>query len=700
MRIPLKSLILPWLLALTLIVNLGPAPASAENSGVVEDFRPVLQTYRIVNEEYLKQENIDKGKLVKGAIDGMLEVLPDGFDGKGRREIEVEEFSWNGLQPKEALQPTMELYQKLLDETREEEYPGKKDLLKAAISGMLEVTGDSYARVYTEEEFQELRRSLENGVFVGFGLELKKAEGPPRVLGIHSDSPASRSSIRTGDLFLRIDGKSTERMSCERVIDLLSGEKGEKTSLRIEHRNGEREKITLVRSEFEVTPLESELLPGSNIALLDINLFSSATHRELESFLKNIKERFLEPRVEDELNNQGELGKYYCLLGTAHAKNEGYEKALKYYKYAKEIFEKEEIEVPVSLARTYDNLGSVYQKEEKFTEAIEYHEKALASYRDLSNEKVAEIAKTYGNIGTTHFESGKNSKAKEYYGQAAELLEGVSGSERVYLAQVYSDLGVVLENQGKIDESIELQENALGILEEAPQESPAAFANIYGRLASAHREKGEIEQTMDYYEKRSRARREASDAEARSDLSSYGNLKWKHGTEEDKIKSVEEYEKQIMALQGFSGIIVDLRNNSGGSQSSAISSLMEFFEEGPVAKSLRWDGEISVYEAMGDAFPNFPSVVLINNRTASASEVFAVAIQDRERGVLVGRRSYGKPYGQTIYKMSDGFYVELTVREFLAPSGKEFPKEGLEPDLSSPDYPEDIPLAIEWILEN
>ena len=119
-----------------------------------------------------------------------------------------------------------------------------------------------------------------------------------------------------------------------------------------------------------------------------------------------------------------------------------------------------------------------------------------------------------------------------------------------------------------------------------------------------------------------------------------------------------------------------------------------------MAKFRRGDGEIAVHEAMGDAFPNFPLAVLINNRTASGAEVFAGTIQDRERGILVGRRSYGKLYGQTIYKLSDGFYVALTVREFLAPSGEELSKKGLEPDLSSPDYREDIPLSIEWILEN
>jgi|GEM_PF-4143913 len=222
MRKPLKSLAVPCLLALSLIVYLGPAMVSAEDSGVIEDFRPVLQTYRLANEKYLKHENIDKEKLINGAIDGMLEELPDSFDGKGRRKIELEEFSWDNLQPEKALQPAMELYRELLDETKGEEYPGKKDLLKAAISGMLEATGDSYAEVYNEKEFQRFRKAVEDSFVVGFGLELKKAEGPPRVLEIHSDSPASRSSIRPGDLVLRIDGKSTKEMPYERIISKIT----------------------------------------------------------------------------------------------------------------------------------------------------------------------------------------------------------------------------------------------------------------------------------------------------------------------------------------------------------------------------------------------------------------------------------------------------------------------------------------------
>ena len=222
MRKPLKSLAVPCLLALSLIVYLGPAMVSAEDSGVIEDFRPVLQTYRLANEKYLKHENIDKEKLINGAIDGMLEELPDSFDGKGRRKIELEEFSWDNLQPEKALQPAMELYRELLDETKGEEYPGKKDLLKAAISGMLEATGDSYAEVYNEKEFQRFRKAVEDSFVVGFGLELKKAEGPPRVLEIHPDSPASRSSIRTGDIVHRIDGKSTKEMPYERIISKIT----------------------------------------------------------------------------------------------------------------------------------------------------------------------------------------------------------------------------------------------------------------------------------------------------------------------------------------------------------------------------------------------------------------------------------------------------------------------------------------------
>lgn len=701
MRKYLTPSIIAWLVVLILIGNLGSGPALAIEGEIPEDFYPVLTTYRLINEKYLESEKINKKELIKGAIDGMTEVIPEGlkegFIKDKLRELNGQEITGDKLQPTEALKPAVEIYQRILDEISQKETLEKTEFVKGGMSGMLDVSGDDYSAVLTTEEYKELRRK--KGKYVGLGMELERGKGPAKILDTYPDTPTSRSPIGPGDLILKIDGKPTDGMSFKEITEFLTGEKKTEVELTVKHQNGEREDVTLARKEIKIPPVEYELLPESGIALFDINTFTSETNRELKNYLEEMEERFLKPERPEDQDTEKEISELYGLLGNAHTEDENYKKALQYYNYARETLEKGRIKSSLLLARTYDNIGSIYQKKEEYDKAIKYHEKALETYRELESKENIETGKTYGNIGNAYSGKGNYEKAMESYRQAAKILEGGPESEKVFLAQVYSDLGVALENAERIEKAITRQEQAVKMFEEVSGSYPDALARIYNGLASAYREKGDVDKTMDYYQKRGEVKRMDSEKESRVNLNSYGNLTG-HGTEGAKRRPLEDHKKEIMALQGFQGIIIDLRNNLGGSVDSTVSAMSEFIDSGIVGRSSNADGTMKKYESLGNEVPDFPLAVLINSETASAAELFAVTIKEREVGILVGRKSYGKQSVQTVFKIGNGFWVRLTTGKYYKPSGDNIPSDGLKPDLSSPKLQEDIPLAKEWILKN
>ncbi len=144
--------------------------------------------------------------------------------------------------------------------------------------------------------------------------------------------------------------------------------------------------------------------------------------------------------------------------------------------------------------------------------------------------------------------------------------------------------------------------------------------------------------------------------------------------------------------EGVEGIVVDLRNNGGGSLQEANELTGLFIEYGPTVQirhsSRRvWrDGK-----RMRTAYYDGPLVVLINRLSASASEIFAGAIQDYERGIIVGDRSFGKGTVQTLVPLTEG-QLKITESKFYRISGDSTQHRGVVPDITFPSLydPEDI----------
>lgn len=150
---------------------------------------------------------------------------------------------------------------------------------------------------------------------------------------------------------------------------------------------------------------------------------------------------------------------------------------------------------------------------------------------------------------------------------------------------------------------------------------------------------------------------------------------------EDTASNLHEQLQTLMA-QNPKGIILDLRNNGGGLVTAAVSVGSEFIHEGVILYEKYGDGSLVDYSAEPDGLAvGVPLVVLVNEGTASASEIVAGAIQDYGLGKLVGVTTYGKGSMQYWMPISDGGTVRVTVAKWLTPNKRTIDKVGLTPDL-------------------
>jgi carboxyl-terminal processing protease len=130
------------------------------------------------------------------------------------------------------------------------------------------------------------------------------------------------------------------------------------------------------------------------------------------------------------------------------------------------------------------------------------------------------------------------------------------------------------------------------------------------------------------------------------------------------------------------GIVLDLRNNPGGLMQSAIDVASQFLSDGVVLYEQRRDGvPLPFFARPGGLATNTPMVVLINGRSASASEIVAGALQDRGRATLIGEKTYGKDSVQNVHQLSDRSSVRVTFARWLTPQQQEISPGGLKPDI-------------------
>lgn len=144
-----------------------------------------------------------------------------------------------------------------------------------------------------------------------------------------------------------------------------------------------------------------------------------------------------------------------------------------------------------------------------------------------------------------------------------------------------------------------------------------------------------------------------------------------------------QYEEALNELtdQGMTGLIVDLRNNPGGNLNTVCEMLDLVLPKGTIVYTEDKDGKRETATSDDEHQINVPMVVLVNGNSASASEIYAGAIQDYGIGKIVGTQTYGKGVVQQIFDLGDGTSVKLTIAEYFTPSGRNIDGEGITPDV-------------------
>jgi carboxyl-terminal processing protease len=145
------------------------------------------------------------------------------------------------------------------------------------------------------------------------------------------------------------------------------------------------------------------------------------------------------------------------------------------------------------------------------------------------------------------------------------------------------------------------------------------------------------------------------------------------------LKSIKKFEKN----SNIKGYVIDLRNNPGGLLTQAINITDFFLDDGEIVstKGRKISETRKFFARRGDEVNGKPVIVMINNGSASASEIFAGALKDHKRAIILGENSYGKGSVQSIIPLRNGGGMRLTISKYYLPSGKSISEIGVTPDI-------------------
>ena len=156
---------------------------------------------------------------------------------------------------------------------------------------------------------------------------------------------------------------------------------------------------------------------------------------------------------------------------------------------------------------------------------------------------------------------------------------------------------------------------------------------------------------------------------------------------------IREYEKS----NKIDGYILDLRNNPGGLLTQAINITDFFLDDGEIVstKARKRSETRKFFARKGDEIKGKPIIVLINNGSASASEIFAGALKDHKRAIILGENSYGKGSVQSIIPLQDGGGIRLTISKYYLPSGDSISEVGVTPDIFVEEFGDNFQINSE-----
>ncbi|MBQ2473500.1 MAG: S41 family peptidase [Lachnospira sp.] len=162
-------------------------------------------------------------------------------------------------------------------------------------------------------------------------------------------------------------------------------------------------------------------------------------------------------------------------------------------------------------------------------------------------------------------------------------------------------------------------------------------------------------------------------------------------TTDQFIDAIEDLE-----AQGMVGLVIDIRDNPGGVLSTVVDMLEYILPDGLIVYTEDVDGNRTNYSGDDNNELTIPVAVLVNGNSASASEIFAGAVQDYELGAIIGTQTFGKGIVQTIQPLTDGSAIKYTIAKYFTPKGQDIHGVGVTPDITvEPDSSSDTDNQLE-----
>lgn len=163
----------------------------------------------------------------------------------------------------------------------------------------------------------------------------------------------------------------------------------------------------------------------------------------------------------------------------------------------------------------------------------------------------------------------------------------------------------------------------------------------------------------------------------------------------------EDFEKSYKKLKdgGIEGLVLDLRNNPGGSLDVCLDIADKFLDEGTIVTTKDKKGNVVTEESDAEK-DDIPMTVLVNENSASASEILSGALKDRKRAKVIGQKTFGKGIVQKLFPLNDGSRAKITISEYHTPSGAKINKVGVSPDIEATNDIPDLEIKEENLYKD
>jgi carboxyl-terminal processing protease len=181
-----------------------------------------------------------------------------------------------------------------------------RELIYGAIEGMTQAVGDTGHTDFMTPEEREQRNDALSGSYVGIGVRIDETEdGLPRIVSVFKDSPAEKAGLRSDDIIVAVDGKSTAEKSIDEVADWVRGEAGTTVEVTIRRADGTEETFSIVRADVPVEPVTWAIVPGSKTAVIRLEQFSAGAADDMMQALKDARAAGADRIVLDLRGNPG-----------------------------------------------------------------------------------------------------------------------------------------------------------------------------------------------------------------------------------------------------------------------------------------------------------------------------------------------------------------------------------------------------------